>query len=337
MPQTIFITGAAGYIGSHTLLEILQSTDYQVIAVDSLERGYIEAIKRVEILAGRKCIFEQGDLKDLAFVNKVIETYKPEIIIHFAAYKSVSEGEQFPEKYYENNVTATENLLKAMVKHDCKKIVFSSSAAVYAIDQALPHTEDSTLGPINIYGQTKLEMEQLIERYCKQYGLRAFAFRYFNAVGADVSGEIGEDPENSTNLLPLVLQTLVGNREKVLLFGDQFNTADGTQERDYIHVTDLATAHLKAVQVELQPGDFVALNVSTGIPTSCKTLFELAEKVSGKHLKYEVTPPRKGDPERLFASNDRAKELLNWNPTRTIAVSIKDQWNWVQKNPNGYK
>jgi UDP-glucose 4-epimerase len=337
MKQTILITGAAGYIGSHALLEILQNTDYQVIAVDSLERGYIEAVQRVESLSGRKCMFEQGDLKDTTFVDHVMTTYKPQTIIHFAAYKSVSEGEQFPEKYHENNVIATENVLKAMVKHNCQKIVFSSSAAVYAVDQALPHTEESKLGPINIYGQTKLEMEQLIERYCKQYGLRAFAFRYFNAVGADVSGEIGEDPENSTNLLPLVLQTLVGNREKVSLFGNSFSTADGTQERDYIHVTDLAVAHLKAVQTELQPGVYIALNLSTGIPTSCKTLFELAEKVSGKHLKYEVTPPRKGDPERLFASNDRAKELLNWNPTRTIEISIKDQWNWVQKNPNGYK
>ncbi len=332
----IIITGGAGYIGSHTVLEALKR-GHRVLVIDNLERGYLEALERVERLSGIKPEFIKADLRNAEEINKIIEDFLPECAIHFAAYKSVGESEQKPDMYYENNVKATENLLLALIKNNTKKIIFSSTAAVYNPEQELPFTENSEMSPISVYGKTKAEMENLISDYAEKYGMEAIAFRYFNAVGNDDSGEIGEDPRSSTNLLPIVMQVLTGKREQVQLFGDNFNTEDGSQERDYIHVSDLASAHITAAETTLETGRMYIMNLSTGKPTSCKKVFEIAEKESGKKLNYQVVEPRAGDPERSYASNSLAKETLGWEPTRTIEVSIRDQWRWASNNPEGYK
>lgn len=331
----ILITGGAGYIGSHTVLEALRK-GYEVAVIDNLERGYLEAVKRVEKLSGSKVAFFKADLRNIEEIEKVFEEVMPETVIHFAAYKSVGEGQKEPEKYWKNNVEATENLLKVMVKYKTKRIIFSSSAAVYGMSKDLPITEESEKNPISVYGETKLEMEKLVQKYAKEYGFEAIAFRYFNAVGADESGEIGEDPSASTNLLPLVLQTLAGKRAEVLLFGNQFSTEDGTQERDYIHVSDLAEAHILACEVELPKGELLSLNLSTGIRTSCKKVFDIAEEVSGKKLNYRVVEPRDGDPEVLYATGEKARNLLKWQAKRDIRKSIEDQWKWTAGNMEGY-
>lgn len=332
----LFITGGAGYIGSHTALAALRK-DYEVIVFDSLERGYKEAIDRIEKLSGKKIIFIQGDLRQRNDIDNALQQTKPDVVIHFAAYKSVGEGQKEPEKYFENNVRATEILVESMIQHNIKRIIFSSSAAVYGINKDLPITEKSPTNPISVYGKTKLQMEKLITKYAQEHQLEAVSFRYFNAVGADESGEIGEDPRSSTNLVPLVMQTLIGKRDKVMLFGNKFNTADGTQERDYIHVSDLADAHIKAVEIPINPGNMLILNLSTGKRTSCLEIFRLSEEISRKKLNYEVVEPREGDPEVLYADNSQAKEILGWEPKRNIRKSIEDQWKWTVKNPDGYK
>lgn len=332
----IFITGGAGYIGSHTVLAALRS-NHEVVVFDSLERGYKEALERVEKLSGKKIKLIQGDLRKKDEIDNALKSEKPECVIHFAAYKSVGEAQKDPQKYIENNVEATRNLLEAMVANNVKKIIFSSSAAVYGNSKDLPITEESMTGPIGVYGQTKLDMEVLVREYTEKYNLESVSFRYFNAVGADESGEIGEDPRSSTNLLPLVVQTLIGRREKISLFGDKFNTKDGSQERDYIHVSDLAIAHILAAEKNIEPGHMVVLNLSTGKTTSCLEVFHLAEEISGRKLNYEIVDPREGDPEVLYANNQKAKEFLNWEPTRDIRKSIEDQWKWTTQNPDGYK
>lgn len=333
----LFITGGSGYIGSHTALAALRN-NHEVIIFDSFERGYHEAVERVEKLSGRKILIIEGDLRNQNDIDSALSQTMPDCVIHFAAYKSVGEGQKEPEKYIENNVGATENLLKAMVKFGVKKIIFSSSAATYGNikPEDLPVTEETPTNPISVYGETKLEMEKLVEKYSKEYNLNSIAFRYFNAVGADESGMIGEDPRSSTNLLPLVLQTLIGKREEVLLFGDKFDTSDGSQERDYIHVSDLADAHIKASTLEFEPGKMVILNLSTGMKTSCLQLFKIAEEVSGKNLNYKVVEPREGDPEVVYADSSKAQKFLNWFPERDIRKSIEDQWRWTVQNPDGY-
>jgi UDP-glucose 4-epimerase len=334
--KKLLITGGAGYIGSHTLLEALNS-HYEVLVIDSLERGYKESLERVEQLSGKKVRFEKVDIRNKEEINKALQSFNPEVVIHFAAYKSVGEGQQFPEKYYENNVHATELLLQSMVENSVKRIIFSSSAAVYGMSDQLPITESSPTNPISVYGETKLEMEKLIDRYSKEHGLESVAFRYFNAVGAHESGMLGEDPRSSTNLLPLVMQTLTGRRKEVQLFGNKFNTEDGSQERDYIHVSDLAIAHIKAAEIDLPEGNMLILNLSTGRSTSCLKVFKISEDVSGKKLNYTVVSPREGDPEILYADNSKAKEILKWEPVRDIRKSIEDQWLWTKNNPDGYK
>lgn len=333
----LFITGGAGYIGSHTALEALKN-NHEVIIFDSFERGYHQAIERVEQLSGKKVLVIEGDLRKQDAIDMALSQTQPDCVIHFAAYKSVGEGQKEPDKYYENNVAATENLLKSMVKFGVKRIIFSSSAATYGNvrPEDLPVTEETEVNPISVYGETKLEMEKLVTKYSKEFNLTSIAFRYFNAVGADESGMIGEDPRSSTNLLPLVLQTLTGKREEVLLFGNKFKTTDGSQERDYIHVSDLAEAHIKAATIELTPGTMIPLNLSTGTKTSCLQVFKLAEEISGKKLNYKVVEPREGDPEVLYADSSKAQTTLNWLPKRDIRKSIEDQWKWTVQNPNGY-
>ena len=335
MTKKICITGGAGYIGSHTLLAALDA-GYEVLVLDNLERGYRAALERVRELSGREFEFVQVDLRDKAKLTRIFAAYRPAAVVHFAAYKSVGEGEAEPEKYHENNVTATENLLEAMRAGGSAQIVFSSSAAVYGTPRELPLRETSETKPISVYGRTKLEMEELIARYTRESGWQAWALRYFNAVGAHPSGRIGEDPARSTNIVPVMMQVLTGERAELTLFGTDFDTADGSQERDYIHVDDLAAAHIRALQTPSTRGQTQALNLSCNRRTSCLELIDLLQEVTGQTLNYRVGPARAGDPEQLYAQSDLAQELLGWHPRASVRQCLEDQWRWTRANPRGY-
>jgi UDP-glucose 4-epimerase len=244
----ILVTGGAGYIGSHLVVQLLLK-NYDVIIVDSLEKSDIKTLKAIKKITSKKFKFIQGDLKDNNFCKEFIKENIPDTVIHLAAYKSVSEGEIYPDLYYANNVVATQNLIDAMVENKIKNLIFSSTAAVYGQveDKDLPLNEESIVSPINVYGKTKLEMEKIVKEYALKYGLNATCFRYFNVVGCHESGSMCEDLKYATNLVPVVMKTLIGIQDKVYLFGNDFDTADGSQERDYIDVNDLADAHIKVI------------------------------------------------------------------------------------------
>jgi len=333
----LLVTGGAGYIGSHFVLEALQS-DKDVVVVDNLERGYRQALDRVEKISGRSLKFIQGDLRDKSFVLEMLELEKPSCILHFAGYKSVSEGQKEPQKYFENNVESTRNILNGMKNAGTKRIVFSSTAATYGMGKILPINENSIEAPISVYGVTKLTSEKLINGFKSQYPeLEAVIFRYFNAVGAHESGLIGEDPANSTNLIPIAAKSIL-NKSQFQIFGNHFQTQDGYQERDYIHVCDLATAHLKAVNLDLSNNsNYDLINLSTGVPTSCLEIIQILEKISNHELDYVISEPRDGDPERLFASSEYAYKRLGWKAKYDVKKSIEDYWNWLYHNPNGYE
>ncbi len=331
MKKRVLVTGGAGYIGSITLVQLLEG-DYEVCVVDTLERGYQKALNRVRELTGKDFKFERFDVRNEKKLLKLFKDFRPSAVIHFASYKSVGEAEKEPDKYFDNNVGGMQTILTVMEKTGVKKIIFSSTAAVYG-NGVMPLSEDSPTSPLNAYGQSKLRMEGLARKYAGK-GISSVALRYFNAVGAHVSGELGEDPSRSTNLLPLVMQTLVGKRTEILLFGNEFNTKDGSQERDYIDVYDLAKAHILALEKDMN--GFEAINLSTGKPTSCLEVFKKSENASGKKLNFRVVEPRAGDPEVLYAFNKKANDFLQWQPIKTINDSILDQWNWTQKNPDGY-
>lgn len=330
----IFITGGAGYIGSHVALKCLKER-HEVCIFDSLERGHFEAVKRIQEISQSNCIFIQGDIRVKQDIENAISDFKPDVLVHFAGYKSVGEGENKKEEYRINNIEGSNNVIDSCVKNNVKRIVFSSSAGVYGNYKYLPINEDHPKEPINYYGFTKLETEKELEKVSKENNIECVVLRYFNAVGADESGRIGEDPSVTTNLVPLIMSTLVGNRESVTLFGDKFNTKDGTQERDYVHVTDLADVHLLVSKCTLDD-KFNVYNISTGNPTSCKEIIKLSEQISGLKLNYNVGEARAIDPEILYANGEKIKRELGWSPKLTIKDSIRDQWNWVINNKKGY-
>lgn len=337
--KRVVVTGGAGYIGSHIVIELLKS-NYDVIVIDSLERGYKDAIKRTEILSGKKVKFIEVDLKDRGKIHEAFKALNDvSYVIHLAAYKNVGEGEKLPVKYWENNVLATRNLLEEIKEKKIKRIIFSSSCTVYGIPQKLPLDEDCPTIPISVYGKTKLQAEQLIDFYSQEFGIEAISLRYFNAVGCHESGWIGEDSKKSGifMLVPAVLDCAIGKRNKVYLFGNNFSTKDGTQERDYVDVNDLAVAHRLSLEYKLSKNRMEVFNLSTGKPTSCLEIFKICESVTGKKINIEVTEPRQGDPLVLFAKSVRAKEKLGWSPTVSLETSIRNQWKWVIMNPNGYK
>lgn len=336
--KTILITGGAGYIGSHCCLAALNA-GYNVICLDSLERGYMEAVTRVEKLSNKKMVFIKCDLKDKDSIIEVFENNKIDLVIHFAAYKSVGEGQSHKQKYNENNVGGSNNLLAAMKVGGCKNIIFSSTAAVYGDSKVMPVTETTPTLPMSVYGQNKLDTEKNIQSYCVNEGFKAIAFRYFNVVGNDQSGDIGEDPSQSTNLLPVLLQTIKGERVKTQLFGDKHNTNDGTQERDYIDVVDLVNAHILGIgkiESDITPGELKVINLSTSKATSCKQMIDYCENITGKKLNLEVIEKRDGDPDVIVADNKLAVEYLGWKVKNSVENSIENQWKWVEKNPKGY-
>lgn len=322
------MTGGAGYIGSHTALALLEQNRETVI-IDSLYQGHKAAI--------HGGVFYKGDLRDEALLDRIFTEHQIEGVIHFAANSLVGESMKDPGKYYNNNVYGTLCLLEAMVKHGVRAIVFSSTAAVYGEPETVPIKETAPTNPTNAYGETKLAMERMIHWFESAHGLKYVSLRYFNAAGAHPSGKIGEDHDPETHLIPLILQVALGKRESISIFGGDYPTPDGTCIRDYIHVCDLADAHLLAVDHLIQGGDSGIYNLGNGKGFSVKEVIEIAREVTGHPIPAKMEPRRAGDPAVLVASSDKCKSELGWKPVRTdLKTIIQDAWNWHQNHPNGF-
>ena len=318
----ILVTGGAGYIGSHCVQALLDA-GRDVVIFDNLSTGHRETVEK---LAGAG--FVEGDLKNPADINGVFEKFDIEAVVHFAAFSQVGESVKEPYKYFQNNVCGSMNLLEAMVKHDCKKIVFSSTAAVYGEPDYTPIDENHPKHPINPYGETKLTVEMIMDDFEKAYGLKSVRLRYFNVAGADALGRIGEWHEPETHLIPNVLKAAINPGKTFNLFGDDYPTKDGTCVRDYIDVNDLIDAHLLALKYLQDGGETNVFNLGTQTGSTVKEVFETCEKVTGKEIPYEIQPRRAGDPAILVADNKKAREILGWQPSRTLTDSVKNAWNY---------
>ena len=325
----ILVCGGAGYIGSHMVAELLEN-NIEVVVLDNFEKGHKDAL-----LGGK---LYEGDLRDKNILDKIFTENKIDAVIDFAAYSLVGESMTEPLKYFNNNVYGTISLLEAMKEHDVKYIVFSSTAATYGEPKKVPIEESSETCPTNAYGESKLLVEKIL-RWCDHaYGIKYTALRYFNAAGAHVNGKIGEDHSPETHLIPIILDVALGNREKIMMFGDDYNTKDGTCVRDYIHVTDLARAHLLALKRLMNGGESTAYNLGNGTGFTVKEVVEVARKVTGHPIPAEVAPRRAGDPATLIASSDRAVNELGWKPEfNSLETIISTAWKWHQAHPHGYE
>ncbi|MDR9415543.1 MAG: UDP-glucose 4-epimerase GalE [Gracilimonas sp.] len=336
--MNVLVTGGAGYIGSHTVLELLNK-NHQVIVVDNLSNSSKEALRRVTKITGKKPVFYEIDLLDKPELDKVFKKHQIDSVIHFAGYKAVGESVQKPLMYYDNNITSTLYLCELMKKYDVKNIVFSSSATVYGDPHKVPITEDFPLSATNPYGRTKLFIEYILkDLYVADDSWNIALLRYFNPVGAHKSGLIGEDPNDiPNNLMPYISQVAVGKLEKLSVFGDDYPTPDGTGVRDYIHVVDLAIGHLKALEkLQTSPG-LVIYNLGTGKGSSVLDMVKAFEKASGKEVPYKIAPRRSGDIASCYADPEKAEKELGWTAKRGIEEMCEDAWRWQSENPNGYK
>lgn len=334
----ILVTGGAGYIASHTNVELL-NLGYEVVVLDNLMNSCEESLKRVEKLTGKSIIFYKADLLNKQEVISIFEKEKPDAVIHFAGLKAVGESCLLPLKYYDNNICGTLNLLTVMEQFGCKKLVFSSSATVYGIPETVPISEDFPLKTLNPYGNTKLMIEDMLrDIYKADNSWNVALLRYFNPIGAHESGEIGEDPEGiPNNLVPYVAKVAVGILEHVNVFGDDYETQDGTGVRDYIHVVDLAIGHIKAIEkLQSNPG-LVTYNLGTGVGYSVLDIIHNYEKACGHKIPYVVGPRRPGDAPACYAEPKKAFEELGWKAERGIDKMCEDSYRWQSKNPNGYK
>ena len=326
--MSILITGGAGYIGSHVQKLLLKQSE-DVIIVDSLVTGHKEAV-----LSDK---FYQGDIRDRKFMSKVFKENKIDAVIHFAASSLVGESMQDPFKYYDNNLYGTACLLEEMRLNGVNKIVFSSTAATYGEPKNIPITEDDETNPTNSYGQTKLSMEKMMKWFDKAYGIKYIALRYFNAAGADTEGVLGEVHMTETHLIPLILQVPLGKREYISVFGNDYDTIDGTCIRDYIHVEDLASAHYLAVKSLLNGDESTVYNLGNGLGYSVSQVIDAAKKVTGYDIKVKFEGRRAGDPAKLVASSKKISKQLGWAPKYPqIEKIIQDAWNFHQKHPNGF-
>lgn len=333
----VLVAGGAGYIGSHTCLELLRS-GHDVWVVDSLYNGHVEALKRVERLAGRSIQFSQCDVRDAKGLEKIFEKCKPHAVIHFAGLKAVGESVSEPTRYYDVNLGGAAILLGAMERSGCENIVFSSSATVYGQPMYLPCDENHPLNPINPYGRTKLMVENLLADWSGVYkNRRAVALRYFNPVGADETGLIGEDPSGiPNNLMPFISQVAVGRRECLQVFGNDYDTIDGTGVRDYIHVVDLALAHVAALERITSLEQFEVFNIGTGTGLSVLQIMREFEYQSGKTVAHQFSPRRPGDAPAIWADVDKAHSKIGFKASRGIVEMCYDTWRWQSQNPNGY-
>lgn len=328
--MSVIVLGGAGYIGSHTVYELIDA-GRDVAVVDNLQTGYMKAVHP-------KARFYQGDIRDKDFLKIVFKKERPEAVIHFAANSLVGESMQEPLKYYNNNLYGTMVLLEAMKESDVNNIVFSSTAATYGEPEQTPIMENDRTVPTNTYGETKLSMEKMMKWCDVAYGLRYTALRYFNACGAHKSGDIGEAHNPETHLIPLVLQAASGKRKSVQIYGNDYDTKDGSCVRDYIHVTDLAQAHILAMDYLIQGGDSSIFNLGNGVGFTVKEVIDVAENVVGRPIPAEIVGRRAGDPATLIASSDKCKKVLGWNPEHeSLNEIISSAWNWMQKHPNGFE
>lgn len=327
--MTILVLGGAGYIGSHTVYELIDKGE-DVVIIDNLETGHRDALHP-------NARFYQGDIRDRSFLDGVFEKESIDAVIHFAANSLVGESMSNPLKYYDNNVYGTKVLLDSMIAHGIDNIVFSSTAATYGEPEKLPILEDDKTDPTNTYGETKLSMEKMFKWTAKAHNLRYVSLRYFNACGAHKSGTIGEDHNPETHLIPLILQVPNKKREAIHIFGDDYNTKDGTCVRDYIHVTDLAQAHILAVDYLSKGNESNIFNLGNGVGFTVKEVIETARNVTGDSINAIISPRREGDPAQLIASSEKARTLLGWKPEHdSLEEIIADAWNWHKNHPNGF-
>lgn len=332
----ILVTGGTGFIGSHTCVELIKA-GYDVIIMDNLSNSKIGTVDRIYQITGKKPVFYQTDIRDFNGTDKIFKEHKIDAVIHFAGLKAVGESVQKPWEYYENNINGTLVLLDAMRKNNCKNIVFSSSATVYGLDNVAPYTEDMRTSATNPYGYTKVMIEQILDDICiSDSEWSVMALRYFNPIGADKSGLIGEDPNGiPNNLVPYIAQVAIGKLEYLRVFGNDYDTPDGTGVRDYIHVIDLAKGHVVAVDYALKHKGFEPVNLGTGNGSSVLDVVKAYEKACGKEIPYKIVERRAGDIATSFANPDKAKKLLNWTAELTIDDMCVDSWNFTVKNPNG--
>ena len=329
--MNILVTGAAGYIGSHTC-RYLALHGHQIVAYDNLSRGHRQAVERA--LPNQP--FVRGDLHDVSLLRSTIQQYQIEAIVHFAAFALVGESVENPELYQHNNVEGTRCLLEAATKEHVQKFVFSSTTAIYGEPETIPITESCPARPISPYGQTKLDVEQLLEQANTEHGLGFAALRYFNAAGADPVGDIGEDHDPETHLIPIVLQVALGQRKDISVFGDDYATPDGTCIRDYVHVLDLADAHLRALD-RIQERQSIQVNLGSGTGHSVMEIIASARAVTGRKIQTVMSARRPGDPPLLIADNQLACAVLGWQPRHSsIEEIMATAWNWHQSHPLGY-
>ena len=335
----ILVTGGAGYIGSHTCVELLNA-GHEVVVLDNLCNSSSESLSRVEKLTQKSLTFIEGDIRDSQLLDQVFQQQSIDAVIHFAGLKAVGESQQIPLAYFDNNIAGSISLVQAMQRAQVFKLVFSSSATVYGENNPSPLNEEMPTGmPTNNYGYTKLIVEQLLEKLAVSDERWSIALlRYFNPVGAHKSGQIGEDPQGiPNNLMPYVTQVAVGRREKLSIFGHDYDTVDGTGVRDYIHVVDLATAHLCALNNRLAAQGCRAWNIGNGNGISVLQVKNTFEQVNGVAVPFEFVPRREGDVATCFADNARALQELDWTAQYGLEDMLADSWNWQKQNPNGYR
>ena len=334
--MTILVTGGAGYIGSHTCVELLLA-GHQVVVFDNFSNSHPEVLKRVEQIAGQKPFLVQSDIRDQSAIESVLLQYQCQVVIHFAGLKAVGESVEKPLLYYDNNIVGTHRLLAAMQNCSVSKLVFSSSATVYGEPQCLPLTENHPLSALNPYGRSKLFIEDMLrDVYRAHPEWRIAILRYFNPVGAHESGLIGEDPQGTpNNLMPYVAQVTLGRREYLNIWGNDYPTPDGTGVRDYIHVVDLAMGHLKALEALDQP-QCSAVNLGTGVGYSVLDVVKAFEAASGQSVPNRFGPRRPGDVAACYADPQLAMQLLGWKAERDLASMCQDHWRWQKHNPQGY-
>ncbi len=324
----ILITGGAGYIGSHTTLEFLNS-GYKVVVFDNLETGHLETIDILKKEGNLE--FFKGDLKNQKDLDELFKKYKIDAVIHFAASSIVSESVKNPAKYYRNNVLGTLNLLDCMIKNNVKKIVFSSTCATYGEPKYVPLDENHPQNPINPYGQTKLMIEKIMDDYDRAYNLKSIRLRYFNVAGANSEAKIGEWHETETHLIPNILKSIFEKDKTFKIFGDDYNTPDGTCIRDYVNVEDLAKAHKYALLYLNKENKTDYFNIGTQEGDSVKKVFSVCREILKKEIPLEIAPKREGDPAILYANSKKAKEILNWKGEKNLKDSIKSAYEWEKK------
>ena len=326
--MAILVIGGAGYIGSHTSF-ILRDRGYEVVVFDSLELGHKEAVEGLH--------FVKGDYADLPLLSKTMQDYKVDAVMHFGAYASVGDSVANPAKYYENNIGKGLVILRAMLDNNVTDMIFSSSAATYGEPQILPIPEDHPQKTTNPYGETKLMYERILQDYDHAFGLKSVSLRYFNAAGADPEGRLGEDHTPEQHIIPLVIDTALGRRDEVKIFGTDWDTRDGSCLRDFVHIVDLADAHIRALEYLRNGGKTTAYNLGNSYGTTVLEVVAATEKVTGKKVKATPAPRRPGDPGRLVASCDKIKAELGWEPKYPdIETIIEHAYKWRQAHPNGY-